>query len=194
MSEDITIAIIALSYTLIGGIPFWVYLNRGRKSGKISPKLAATLIALFYTAIPLAVIAIFLRESLSSWYLQYWGIVMAIFLLTWLAVYVGPFGIGLTGRWDNYVYPERKKGTGQPVTTENKTSDTHVKPRSQASWRLFVGKMVLGELVVFIGSGLVFNNTYLIITGIGIAVTHVVIFLAIWYRKQEQLKKKGWRW
>ncbi len=131
---------------LLGFIPLMVYVHKGRKSGKVSPKLAATLIALGCIAIPYVCMGILLR--ISS--LQYWGVGMFAFLLVWLSIYIGPMGAGLTGKWDNYVYPQRKKENKQSLVTETKASVIPIKSHRPASWRLLILEILLGE-IIFIG-------------------------------------------
>ncbi|MFC1989288.1 hypothetical protein ACFLVW_01795 [Chloroflexota bacterium] len=196
MNEGIKFLVAFGIYTVFVIIPFMVYLNRGRKSGKVGPKLAATLLALIYVAVPLIGIGIdlFLRKILDSGYLQYCGLIILIFWFVWLAAYAGPFGIGWTGKWDDYVYPTRKKKE-LPLTEETGVSAMPGKlSQIIRTWRVWTAVVVLSEIVIFVGCGLLIHNNLLIVIGIIVAPIHLVFFLAIWHWRQRQLKQKGWRW
>ncbi|MFC2071619.1 hypothetical protein ACFLUU_02740 [Chloroflexota bacterium] len=110
MNEDIKFLVIIVSCSVVVSLSVMVYLHRGRKSGRVGPKLAAPLITLFYAAVPFIGIPIFLKKGSAFLYPQYVGIGILTCSLLWLAVYIGPFGVGWMDRWDDYVYPSRKKG------------------------------------------------------------------------------------
>lgn len=110
MSEDRIILITIFSYLVIIGIPLVRYIDKGRQSGKVTPRLSATLIALFLIGVPWLVISIVFWPGFTPVSFLLCGLGVLGFLFVWLGAYAGPLGAGWTGRWKHYVYPSRGKG------------------------------------------------------------------------------------
>lgn len=187
----------SLGYALIVFLPVFLYAQRGRRTGKMSPKMAATLVALavaFISPYTFLIDVIFFNGPTQQIPWDLIWLAAGLFVLIWLAAYAGPLGMGLgwAGRWNGYVYPERKKkGNQLPVTT---SPTTLTGQKHQNSWRRLMWEMGLGELAVLLGVGLIFQKPFIIPLGVGIVLLHLLAFAAIWRWKHKQLEEKGWRW
>ena len=195
MTEERIALISTIGYLVIAGIPLIGYLDKGRQSGKVTPKLCATLWALFFVGLPMFVISIVFWPGFTSSSFLLLGFSMLGFLLVWLAAYAGPMGIGWTGRWRHYVYPARKNKKEPPLTMAARVPAIPSRLSQLVhTWRFWTGIVVVSEIVIFIGGGLIFHNARLITIGIAVILIHLIAFLAIWYWGQKQLREKGWHW
>jgi len=170
-----------------------VLVHRGRKSGKVSPKLAATLIACS-VGIPVTAIGVVSGIYTSPSFLQFIVADILIFIFMWLAVYSSPFGIGLWVKWDEYVYPKK-------IRKDQESSMDLRMPASQGksasifqSWRFWAGMVATGEFVVLTLCGIILHNNFIIFIGIIIAIVYSAVFIGIWHLKQAWLRQRGWRW
>ncbi len=198
MSEGLLVVIVFLIYYVLVCLPtVGVYINRGRQTGKVGPKLSATVIAMTLFGIPAIGLWIYSGIKNGVWLtLEPWGLVIIMILILWLGAYAGPLGAGWMGKWDHYAYPQKRKGVREsPTRTAKIVAGNNGKlPHLVRSWRVFTGAIVMGEIVIFVGGGIIFSIGFLTIIGIGLAVIHIIVFLAIWHGRQQHLQAQGWRW
>ncbi|MBI2860858.1 MAG: hypothetical protein HYX91_05045 [Chloroflexi bacterium] len=186
---------LSVGYALLVFLPVFILVVRGRKSRRVSPKRAATLVALscgpgFFFVMGVVLI---IEQNVRFLQIEFLGAAMLIFALIWFAVYAGPLGMGWMGRWDNYPYPESKK-KALSLATETEAPVAPLKVRRLARWRFLIGETTLADIVIIVGGGLVVHQPYLIVIGVVVALVHVIIFVVIWRAKHKQLEEKGWRW
>ncbi len=169
-SEEKLMFLFMIIYIVFIGIPIGIYLERGRQSGKVGPKLGATLLTTITIGLPWILFCVWsiIECGLVGSVIAH-SFIIILFILMWILVYAGPIGAGWYSKWDHYVYPSKKKET-------DGLSDTPVKGVSNSennrnslfrSWRFFTGVMVTGEVIIFLGGGIILSNILLVIIGIG---------------------------
>lgn len=195
MSEGLLVIFILTAYLLlVFGPTIGIIVNRGRQTGRVGPKLSATLIALTSIGIPATGGWIFFGIKKGVWLiLPFWGVIMLMFSVMWLAAYAGPLGIGWIGKWDHYIYPQKKKQEPQPGAEVPK-AQTEQSVNMLRSWRAFTLTFVTSELIVFVVVSIALSIDLLAVLGIGLALLHWTASLLFWHWKQQLLRERGWRW